>query len=51
MPNGTKQKMLIKLKCPKCGEEMIEDNKYIYTCQKGHPTCEMERFKIENGTS
>jgi len=38
--------MLIKLKCPKCDEEFIEDNKNIYTCHKGHPTCEMERIKL-----
>ena len=43
--------MLIKLKCPKCDDEIIRDNKFEYTCQEGHPICEMERFKIENEVS
>jgi len=45
---GGSHKMLIKLKCPKCDEEFVDDNKYIYTCSKGHPSCEMERSLIEN---
>ena len=39
--------MLIKLKCLKCGEEFIEDNKYIWVCCNK----EMERSLIENEVS
>ena len=35
--------MLIKLKCLKCGEEFIDDNKFIYVCCNK----EMERSLLD----